>query len=114
MNKQFYIYMLTNKSGTLYIGVTNNLIRRVWEHKEATKEKNQNITWWSFKNQSQNKMMNFTSRYKIHKLIYYEILEDPETAIRREKQLKSWRRSKKMELIKSVNPQYEDLYFRLL
>ncbi len=87
---EYYIYIMTNKSKTLYIGMTNNLSRRVYEHK--------------------NKLIpGFTSRYKITKLVYFEQTNDVNAAIVREKQLKGWVRRKKIELIESLNPTWEDL-----
>jgi putative endonuclease len=92
----YYVYILASKeNGTLYIGVTNNLSRRVFEHKEGLTE-------------------GFTKRYKVHKLVYYEETCDIEEAIRREKQLKAWGRARKIELIESVNPRWADLYDTLL
>ena len=81
---------MTNKSKTLYVGVTNNLQRRVYEHK--------------------NKMIQgFTSKYNITKVVYYEVFNDIESAIRREKQIKGWLRKKKIDLIESMNPDWNDL-----
>ncbi|QPM69461.1 hypothetical protein RT761_02694 [Atribacter laminatus] len=78
----------------LYVGITSNLIKRVWEHK--------------------NKVVDgFTKRYNLNKLVYYEIYDDIETAINREKQIKSWPRKKKIELIHSLNPHWDDLYEKL-
>jgi len=86
----YYVYILTNKSNTLYIGITNDLIRRLYEHK--------------------NKLIaGFTKKYNIDRLIYYEVFDSPETAIQREKEIKSWTRKKKLELIKKVNPNFEEL-----
>ncbi|MEX0785409.1 MAG: GIY-YIG nuclease family protein [Dehalococcoidia bacterium] len=82
--------MMTNKSGTLYIGVTNDIERRVWEHRTATLD-------------------GFTRRYKMDRLVYYEDYPDPSSAIEREKQLKGWLRRKKIELIREANPRWEDL-----
>lgn len=90
MEKQFFVYILTNKSYTLYIGVTNNLIKRLYEHKNRLVD-------------------GFTKKYNIHRLIYYEIYATALVAIEREKQLKRWSRSKKMELIKRVNPMFHEL-----
>jgi len=88
--KQFYVYIMTSKTGTLYTGVTSNLRRRVYEHK--------------------NKLTpGFTSKYNITRLVYYETTQDAQTALAREKEIKGWRRSKKLDLIKSVNPKWEDL-----
>ena len=81
---------MTSKTGTLYTGVTSNLRRRVYEHK--------------------NKLTpGFTSKYNITRLVYYETTQDAQTALAREKEIKGWRRSKKLDLIKSVNPKWEDL-----
>jgi putative endonuclease len=88
--EQYYVYIMTNKSRTLYTGITNNLERRVYEHKNKLIE-------------------GFTKKYNITKLVYYEISNDVEAAIAREKQIKGWLRSKKIALIESVNPQWEDL-----
>ena len=90
---QYYVYILANGfHTTLYIGVTNSLRRRVREHKEHIDPKS------------------FTSRYHVDKLVYYEVYSDTLTAIEREKQLKSWNRKRKDQLIESVNPQWDDLY----
>ncbi len=86
----YYVYIMTNNSGTLYAGVTNDLERRVAEHREQ-------IT------------RGFTKRYKITRLVYYEVVSSVNDAIAREKQIKSWRRSKKIELIVSMNPRWKDL-----
>ena len=87
---QYYIYIMTNNSKTLYTGVTNNLNRRVYEHK--------------------NKLIRgFTFKYNITKLVYFEIFNDINQAIAREKQIKGWLRSKKINLIESVNPEWNDL-----
>ena len=94
--KSFYIYILTNKSNkVLYIGVTNNLPRRIYEHKHKLAE-------------------GFTNKYNVNKLVYYEIFEDAYNAISREKQLKGWLRRKKFELISSFNPIWKDLYEDIL
>lgn len=90
MGKSYYIYILTNRSGTLYIGVTSNLAKRLWEHKN-------------------NVVKSFTENYNIHKLIYYEIFSDVENAILREKQLKNWSRKKKLDLIKKKNPTFIEI-----
>jgi putative endonuclease len=82
---------MTNHSKTLYIGMTGNIQRRVWEHKEKLIE-------------------GFTKKYDINKLIYYELIEDFPTAIAREKQLKNWSRKKKIFLIEKENPEWLDLY----
>lgn len=92
MNRQPYIYILANKyHGTLYIGVTNNLIRRIWEHKN-------------------NVVPGFTRKYCVHKLVYYEYFETMYDAISREKQLKAGSRKRKIALIESTNPGWRDLY----
>ncbi|MBU2542932.1 GIY-YIG nuclease family protein [Patescibacteria group bacterium] len=83
---------MSNKEyGTLYIGITNNLIRRIWEHKQKTKP------------------LSFTSKYNLQDLVYFETCTDPENAIRREKQLKAGSRQKKIDLIEKNNPDWEDL-----
>ena len=92
MSRQYFIYIMTNDTNTVtYTGVTNDLIRRTCEHK--------------------NKLVKgFTSRYKIIKLIYYEVAEDIGPTILREKQIKSWSRKAKVELINKMNPDWRDLY----
>lgn len=86
----YYVYIMTNKPwGTLYIGVTNNILRRSFEHKEA-------------------KIEGFTKRYKLNKLVYIESFERAEDAIFREKQLKNWHREWKINLIESINPSWID------
>lgn len=93
--KQYYIYIMTNKINTvLYTGITSNLKKRIWEHKEKT-------------------IKGFTKKYNIDKLVYWEIFNDPENAILREKQIKAGSRSKKIELIKGINPEWKDLYNKL-
>lgn len=95
-NKQAYIYILFNKrNGTLYTGVTSNLVKRVWEHKQKIVE-------------------GFTQKYNIDKLGYYEIFDDILKAIEREKQIKSGSRTKKIKLIESINPNWQDLYNTIL
>ena len=90
MRKEYYVYIMTNKSRTLYTGVTNNLLRRVYEHK--------------------NKLVpGFTSKYNIQFLAYYEAGADIRAAIAREKQIKGWLRAKKIALIDSINPEWKDL-----
>lgn len=96
MNKQAYIYILTNKSNeVLYIGVTSNLLKRIYEHKNKLVE-------------------GFSYKYNLNKLVYYEIYDDIVTAIEREKQLKRWHREWKMNLIKEQNPEFKDLYDNIL
>jgi len=88
---QYYVYILTNKNNkVLYIGVTNDLERRIFEHKNKLVE-------------------GFTKKYNLNKLIYYEMTEDINSAIEREKQLKNWHRDWKINLIKSFNPMWKDL-----
>ena len=88
--KNYYDYIMTNNSKTLYIGVTNDLIRRVYEHK--------------------NKLIDgFTKKYNITKLVYYEVFNTIDEAIRREKQLKNWHRKWKINLIESMNKDWTDL-----
>ena len=92
MEKTFYVYILaTKRDGVLYIGFTSNLSKRIWEHKNSVVE-------------------GFTKKYGIKNLVYYEIYDDAEVAILREKKLKKWRRQWKVELIEAKNPQWLDLY----
>ena len=88
--KQYYVYIMTNKSRTLYTGVTNNLRRRVFEHKHHLID-------------------GFTKKYNITKLVYYEETNDIREAIAREKQIKGWLRKKKIALIESTNAEWKDL-----
>ena len=92
MNKEYYVYIMTNKSRTLYTGVRNNLMRRVQEHKNK-------------------QVPGFTSKYNIQFLVYYESTTDTlrDAALAREKQIKGWLRIKKIALIDSMNPQWKDL-----
>jgi putative endonuclease len=93
----YYVYILTNQNNTvLYVGVTNDILRRVWEHKNPVDKKS------------------FTARYNIDKLVYYEIFQFIQDAIDREKQLKAGSRDKKVDLIISINPDCEDLYEYLM
>jgi putative endonuclease len=90
MSKEYYVYMMTNKSRMLYTGVTNDLMRRVYEHK--------------------NKLIKgFTSKYKIQYLVYYETTSSIDSAIAREKQIKGWLRAKKIAWIEPINPEWKDL-----
>jgi putative endonuclease len=90
--EQFYVYILASKrNGTLYIGVTSDLVRRVWEHKSDAVE-------------------GFTKKYGIHRLVWYEAADTALAAITREKQLKKWNRAWKLELIEKMNPDWKDLY----
>ena len=88
--KQYFVYIMTSNSGTLYTGMTNNLQRRVYQHKNKLIE-------------------GFTSKYNVNRLVYFEMFGDVRDAIAREKQIKKWRRSKKLELIESMNPKWQDL-----
>jgi putative endonuclease len=88
--KNYYVYIMTNKSKTLYTGVTNDLTRRVYEHKHKL-------------------IPGFTQKYNITKLVYYEETSDIHAAIAREKQIKGWLREKKINLIESMNPNWVDL-----
>ena len=95
MNKVFAVYVLASRrNGTLYIGMTNDLVRRIWEHKSG-------------------QVPVFTKRYKVHSLVYYEFHENAESAIVREKQMKEWKRRWKIELIEKANPDWRDLYEEL-
>ncbi len=90
------VYILTSqRNGTLYIGVTSDLIKRVWEHQSDVVE-------------------GFTKQYQVHTLVWYEVHENMESAITREKQLKEWRRQWKVELIEKSNPYWNDLYPTIL
>jgi putative endonuclease len=92
MSRQYYVYILASKrNGTLYIGMTNNLARRVWQHRQGTVE-------------------GFTKKYNVHQLVYSETFARPQDAIQREKRLKKWNRAWKLQLIESVNPEWKDLY----
>ncbi|MCX7876561.1 MAG: GIY-YIG nuclease family protein [Melioribacteraceae bacterium] len=87
----YYVYILTNwNNKVMYVGMTNNLTRRIYEHK--------------------NKLVDgFTSKYNLNKLVYFEITSDIRTAIAREKEIKKWRREKKNKLVESINPEWKDL-----
>jgi len=92
MAKQAAVYILTSqKNGTLYIGVTSDLVKRVWEHKN-------------------NLVKGFTEKYAVHQLVWYEQHEDMITAIEKEKKLKNWHRKWKLDLIEQSNPKWKDLY----
>lgn len=93
--KQSYVYILGNERPTLYIGITSDLVRRVYEHKEGYVD-------------------GFTKEYHLKKLLYYEIFDDIGEAILREKRLKKWNRDWKLELIKKINPSFRDLYADLV
>jgi putative endonuclease len=90
MDKTFHVYMLAGKSGVLYTGVTNNLVRRVWEHKQKL-------------------IPGFTQKYNVTNLVWYEVHGRATSAIAREKQIKRWGRAKKVALIEAMNPQSKDL-----
>ena len=95
-NKTYYVYIMASKrNGTLYIGVTNDLIRRVYEHKT-------------------NGVEGFTEKYRVHKLVYWEQSDSVESALQREKQLKRWNRQWKIALIEKENSNWEDMYEQLL
>jgi putative endonuclease len=92
MSNQYYIYISTNKSNkVLYTGVTNDLSRRIYEHKNKL-------------------ILGFTVKYNVDKLVYYEVYDNIEDAIQREKNIKKWYRKWKIELINELNPQWKDLY----
>ena len=90
--KEYFVYILASKrNGTLYIGLTSNLIKRVYQHKKGF-------------------IKGFTKRYKVNKLVYYEQFDNINNTIKREKQLKKWKRQWKIELIEKNNPVWQDLY----
>jgi len=88
--KTLYVYILPSKAGVLYVGVSNDIKRRVYEHKRHLVE-------------------GFTDKYEVDRLVYFETKRNPTSAIKREKQIKGWRREKKVKLIDSINPDWEDL-----
>ncbi len=93
--KQFYVYILCNKrNGTLYTGVTSDLVKRIYEHKNDL-------------------VKGFTQKYHVHHLVWYEVHESWESAIKREKQIKKWKRAWKIRLIETNNPFWEDLYEKI-
>jgi putative endonuclease len=95
MERSYCVYILASKiGGTLYIGVTNDLIRRVHEHKSDVVD-------------------GFSKKYGVHRLVYFEQFDDVENAIRREKRLKKWNRAWKIRLIEESNPNWEDLYLSI-
>jgi putative endonuclease len=95
MSRPAYVYLLASgRYGTLYIGVTSDLLKRVWQHREGF-------------------VAGFTKQYKVHHLVWYETHEDIVAAITREKQLKEWERDWKLRLIHETNPQWRDLYLDL-
>ena len=92
----YYVYILASKrNGTLYVGVTNDLIRRVCEHKNDL-------------------VAGFTKRYGVHLLVYYESTSDITSAIQREKQIKKWNRAWKLKIIERANPDWKDLYSEIV
>ena len=92
MDKIFAVYILASgRNGTLYTGITSNLIKRIWEHREGVVE-------------------GFTKEYGVKTLVWYELTENPEAAITREKQIKVWKRGWKLKLIEEKNPEWRDLY----
>lgn len=96
MDKLFCVYILASKkNGTLYIGSTSNLVKRVWQHKNKA-------------------VKGFTEKYSVNILVYFEILETPSDMIIRERQLKKWKRAWKINLIEEKNPEWEDLYEGIL
>ena len=93
----YYVYILANATNvTIYTGVTNNLVRRVYDHRHEADPQS------------------FTARYKVHKLVYFEQTTDVRAALEREKQIKSWKRAKKNQLVESMNPVWRDLYPEIL
>ena len=88
--KQYYVYIMTSNSGTLYTGMTNDLQRRVYQHKQKL-------------------IPGFTFRYNVNRLVYFEVFNEPQQAIAREKQIKGWLRRKKIALIEEQNPIWRDL-----
>jgi putative endonuclease len=92
MRENFYVYILASqKRGTLYIGMTSDLIKRIHEHKNGLAD-------------------GFSKKYGVHRLVYYELLRDAETALSRERQVKKWNRAWKMRLIEECNPEWDDIY----
>lgn len=96
MGNTYCVYIITNTNNkVLYIGVTSDIVKRIWEHKNKVVE-------------------GFSKRYNLYKLVYYEIYNDIEAAIKREKQLKNWHRDWKENLIKEKNPDFDDLYRNII
>jgi putative endonuclease len=96
VHKRPAVYILASKrNGTLYIGVTSDLIKRIWEHKNDVVD-------------------GFSKRYKVHQLVWYELHDSMASAIEREKRLKEWKRAWKLRLIESTNPDWQDLYDTIL
>ncbi len=91
MDKCYYVYLLTNRNNAvMYVGVTNNLLRRIYEHKNKS-------------------IPGFTQKYNVYKLVYFEQTHDVKSAIEREKQIKKWRREKKNALVEAINPHWQEL-----
>ncbi|MBS0456320.1 MAG: GIY-YIG nuclease family protein [Proteobacteria bacterium] len=96
MNKNPYVYILaTARNGTLYVGVTSNLVQRIWQHREHQTE-------------------GFSDKYGVTRLVWYEQHENMESAIVREKQIKAWKRQWKKELVEALNPYWNDLWERII
>jgi putative endonuclease len=96
MTKQPAVYILSSKrNGTLYVGVTSDLVKRVWEHRN-------------------NLVEGFSKRYNVHQLVWYELHESMDSAINREKRLKDWKRKWKLQLIEKTNPNWDDLYSKII
>ena len=96
MAKKYYVYILASKrNGTLYTGVTSNLIQLVWQHKHGV-------------------VQGFTRKYNVKTLVYYELHENSESALAREKKIKKWRRAWKLGLIENSNPEWRDIYKDIL
>ena len=94
--KAYYVYILASKrNGTLYVGITNSLIRRIYQHKNEVKN-------------------GFTCKYHVHRLVYYQRFDDVKSAIKHEKRLKKWNRKWKLDLIEKNNPDWKDLYDNLV
>ncbi len=90
-NKDFYVYILTNRSGSTYIGMTSNLMQRVWQHREGL-------------------VPGYTRERNIKRLVFYEMVEEAQAAVARERQLKKWNRARKTKLVQGMNPTWRDLY----
>ena len=96
-DRRYYVYILANRPyGTLYIGITSDLVRRIHEHRTHAAPKS------------------FTAAYDVGRLVYFDVFDDPDNAIRREKRLKKWKRDWKINLIEQDNPHWDDLYLELL
>lgn len=92
MEKKFYVYILARaRNSTFYVGFTSDLVKRIWEHKDGVAD-------------------GFTKKYNVKMLVYYEIFDDAENAIKREKRLKKWPREWKMRVIEDMNPRWDDLF----